>query len=177
MTLKHLRYGVLTALLIGTWPAAASAHVLKVDGDIGAVLHINPDDNPTTGAPTDYTVSFDDDTGKFSLPKCTCTVSIVQRGKVIATRPLAVSSSEVSEDRYTFTRPDVYIMRFSGKPKRPGTFQPFVLNYEERVTSGRTNVQPIPDLLWVGMGMAVGLLLLGAYATNYTDEQGRKRSA
>ncbi|MEJ0073385.1 MAG: hypothetical protein WDN27_04895 [Candidatus Saccharibacteria bacterium] len=50
-------------------PGAASAHVLKIDGSIGGVLHINPDDNPTTGNPTDYILSFDDDSGKFNLAK------------------------------------------------------------------------------------------------------------
>ena len=124
-----------------------------MDGHIGAVLHINPDDNPTTGDSTDYIMSFDDDTGHFSLPQCNCRVSIIGGGKVIANKRLVISSSEVSENHYTFTKPDVYIMRFTGTPKRPGAFQPFVLNYEVRVTNGRTAAQPIPPLLWVGMGM------------------------
>jgi hypothetical protein len=158
--------GMLLMLLFLATPGTASAHVLKVDGHIGAVLHINPDDDPTTGRPTDYVISFDDDTGRFSLPKCDCNVAIIQNGKITATKLLAISSSQVSENHYTFTTPAVYTMRFTGTPKTPGGFQPFTLDYEVRVTSGQTNTQPMPVLLWVGMAMAVGLILLAAYVTN-----------
>lgn len=166
MIKRTLGVSVATLLLTLGIPAVASAHVLKVDGDIGAVLHINPDDNPTTGSSTDYAMSFDDDTGKFSLPKCTCTVSIIENGKTIAVKPLTVSSSEVSENRYTFVKPDVYDMKFTGTSKTPGAFQPFTLNYEVRVTDGKTKAQPIPVLLWVGMTMAIGLIMLAAYVQN-----------
>jgi hypothetical protein len=145
--------------------------VLKTDGHIGAVLHINPDDNPTAGSPTDYVLSFSDDTGRFSLPKCDCSVSIIKGGKTIAAGPLTASGSELSEDRYTFSTPAVYTMHLDGKPKTPGAFQPFTLNYEIRVTGNQTAVQPMPVLLWVGMGMTVGLILLASYVFNYTDSE------
>lgn len=161
---------VAVVLALGV-PAIASAHVLKIDGDIGAVLHINPDDNPTTGGSTDYIMSFDDDTGKFSLPKCDCTVSIIENGKTVARKPLVISSSEVSENHYTFIKPDVYTMRFSGTPKNPGAFQPFTLDYEVRVTDGHTNTQPMPVTLWIGMSMGTGLVLLAGYVQN-SDSNG-----
>jgi len=173
---RIISLGTLLAVLLLATPGTANAHVLKVDGHIGAVLHINPDDNPTTGSPTDYTVSFDDDTGRFSLSKCTCSVSIIQNGKTIAATPLTVSNNEVSEDRYTFATPAVYTMRFTGTPKTPGAFQPFTLDYEVRVTNGQASTQPMPMLLWVGMAMAVGLILLAAYATNYGVEPIEDRS-
>jgi hypothetical protein len=171
--------GVLVALVaVFVLPGGASAHVLKVDGDIGAVLHINPDDNPTTDKPTDYTLSFDDDSGRFSLPKCNCRVSIIKNGQTIAAQLLAATSSQVSENRYTFSTPAVYTMRFTGTPKTPGAFQPFTLDYDVRVTSGQLNAQPMPVLLWVGMGMGIGLILLGAYAMDYdATETNRKRAS
>lgn len=165
--LKRLLSGIsLTLLILIFAPAVASAHVLKVDGSIGAVLHINPDDNPTTGKPTDYTLSFDDSTNRFDVLKCNCSVQIIEQGKVIATKSLAQTDYEFSENLYTFPQAAVYTMRFIGTPKKPGAFQPFTLNYEVRVESGRPLNQPIPILLWVGMGMAIGLILLAAYATN-----------
>src|SRR6267154_1546355 len=107
--IKHALGGIVVVLVctFGT-PAIASAHVLKVDGDIGAVLHINPDDNPTTGTSTDYVMAFDDSTNKFSLQKCHCSVSIIENAQTIATRPLTMSSSEVSDNHYTFIKPGVY---------------------------------------------------------------------
>lgn len=159
----------LALLLTLGLPAVASAHVLKVDGTIGAVLHINPDDDPTAGSSTDYAMSFDDDTDRFSLPKCNCNVSIIENGQTIATEPLAASSDTVSENRYTFDKPDVYTLRFTGTPKTAGAFQPFTLSYEVRVIGGRPTTQSIPVALWVGMGMGVGLLLLAAYAMGDGD--------
>ena len=174
---KRMLFGLIAGVLIALGvPASASAHVLKVDGDIGAVLHINPDDNPTTGSPTDYILSFDDDTGKFSLPECTCSVAIIENGTTITTKPLVVSGGAVSENRYTFAKPGVYTMRFTGSPKTAGAFQSFTLDYEVRVTGGQANMQPVPVLLWVGMGMAVGLVLLAAYAMDYDTKETEERN-
>lgn len=157
---------VAIALILGV-PGVTSAHVLKVDGTIGAVLHINPDDDPTAGGPTDYTLSFDDDTGKFSLAQCKCTVAIIEQGTTIATQPLAVANNNVSEDHYTFAEPDVYDLRVTGIPMTPGTFQPFTLDYAVRVAGGQAAPQPMPVLLWVGMGMSIGLILLAAFWMDY----------
>ncbi|HVV66955.1 MAG TPA: hypothetical protein VHB72_02695 [Candidatus Saccharimonadales bacterium] len=169
---KRLLSAALVALLAClSVPGVASAHVLKVDGSIGAVLHINPDDNPTTDGPTDYIMSFDDDNGQFSLPKCDCTVSIINNGQTIATEPLVNSSNEVSENHYTFTEPGVYDMQFTGKPKQSGGFQPFTLNYEVRVTGGQAGARSFPVLLWVGIGMGMLLVLLAAYALNYDSDE------
>jgi len=179
MMSRRLFGGLLIAgLLFCALPGAASAHVLKVDGDIGAVLHINPDDNPTTDGPTDYIMSFTDDAGRFSLPKCNCRVSIMKNNQTIATRPLADTNDQVSENHYTFPAPAVYTMRFTGTPKTPGAFQPFTLDYEVRVTNGQLNAQPMPILLWIGLGMGIGLVLLGAYAMDYdATETDRKETS
>jgi len=152
-------------------PAVASAHILKVDGHIGAVLHINPDDNPTAGSSTDFVISFTDDTGGFSLPQCRCNVSILENGKTVTTQPLAASSEAVSDNHYTFVKPGVYDMRLSGTPKAPEAFQPFTLDYEVRVTGGQAAMQPMPVLLWVGMGLMIGLVLLAALAMDYGSKQ------
>ena len=168
-------FGVIIAALLCSFalPAVASAHVLKVDGNIGAVLHINPDDNPTTGDSTDYIMSFDDDTGRFSLAKCNCNVSIIENGKTIATKPLVVSNNEVSENHYTFVKPDVYDMHFTGTPRTPDAFQSFTLDYEVRV--GQVNMQQAPVLLWVGMAMGIGLILLAAFAMDYDSNEPRNK--
>lgn len=161
---------VAMVLLLGL-PAAVSAHVLEVDGHIGAVLHINPDDDPTAGSRINFVLSFTDDTGRFSLPKCRCNVSILENGKTVATQPLAASSEAVSDNHYTFVKPGVYDMRLSGTPKTPQAFQPFTLDYEVRVTGGQAAMQPMPVLLWVGMGLMIGLVLLAALAMDYGGKQ------
>jgi hypothetical protein len=168
--IKHALGTIAVALLLTlAVPAIATAHVLKADGHIGAVLHINPDDYPTTGNNTDYILSFVDDTGRFSLPNCNCNVSVIENGKTIATKALVVSGDGISENHYIFVKPDVYDMRFIGIPKTPNAFQPFTLDYEVRV--GQVNNQPMPFLLWVGMGMGIGLVLLAAFALDYDTNE------
>jgi len=168
---------VVVCLVAWALPGIASAHVLKVDGNIGAVLHINPDDNPTTGDDTDYTMSFDDASGKFNLSNCDCTVAFIADGKTVGTRQLAVSGKTVSENHYTFTRPAVYTFRFTGKPKTPGAFQSFSLDYLVRVSGGQAAIQPMPPALWIGMGMMVGLVLLAAFAMDYDSNERGKRGS
>ncbi len=156
-------------------PGVASAHVLKVDGDIGAVLHINPDDSPTTGDDTDYILSFDDATGRFNLDNCNCTVAFIADGKTVDTKPLAVSGRTVSENHYTFTQPAVYTLRFTGAPKTADAFQSFSLDYPVRVSGSQAKMQPMPLALWVGMGMMIGLVLLAAFAMDYDSNQTEKK--
>lgn len=163
---------ILLSLIIATLiplglTAHSSAHVLKIDGDIGAVLHINPDDNPTTGTPTDYVLSFVDSSKSFNLKECGCIVSIIKDDTVISATPLTITGGQVSDNRYTFATPGVYTMHIAGTPEQAGKFQPFTLDYEVRVTNGSMNTQPIPPLLWAGMGMGIGLVLLAAYAMDH----------
>jgi hypothetical protein len=141
----------------------ASAHVLKTDGTIGVVLHIQPDDNPTAGVVTTYQLAFDDTSGQFNLKNCDCGVSVQQNGATIDTGPLVVSSSLASTDTYTFKTPDVYTLVISGKPKSGNSFQPFSLSYLVRVeVNGQMNAQPFPLTLGIGFGLMTVLLLLVA---------------
>jgi hypothetical protein len=164
-----IRLATALGLLLILPAGIASAHVLKVDGDIGAVLHINPDDNPTSGTPIKYVLSFDDTTGRFSLPRCTCTATITGAGTTVIAQPLVVTTAQVSEDTVTFPKPDVYMLTVNGKPKTIGAFQSFALSYLVRVTSGNTAAQPFPLLLGVGITLSIGLILLAAYVSEYSN--------
>lgn len=168
---------LLLALGLGLFGGVAQAHVLKTDGSIGATLHIEPDDNPSTGQSTSYVLSFTDDTGKFSLLRCNCMVTIQMAGTTVYSGALQVSDPTDSVDSYTFQKPAVYTMQFTGNPTTPGAFQPFSLNYLVRVTgSGADTTQPFPWLIWLGLAMVVGLIVLAAYAMDRSDTLSRKRS-
>lgn len=161
------------ALLVAVLPATASAHILKVDGNIGAVLHIPPNDHPTNGTPTEFTMTFvDDDSGKFNLAGCNCKVSFIYNGKTIATQPMGVSDVDFSDNHFTFANPGVYTFHFTGSPQHPGDFQPFVLNYEERIYSKPVS-QKLPVALWIGIGVVVGLILLAAFIMNEKSNESR----
>ena len=161
------RFSLLIILILFTLCVVAqpvSAHELKSDRDIGAVLHITPDDNPVSGRSTTYKLYFTDVSNRFTLPKCNCSVSIQENGRDIATKQLTRTSLLASTNSFTFPKADVFNLIVSGKPSTPGTFQSFSLSYLVRVESGTISQQPFPKLLWVGLGLTVALIILGGYA-------------
>ena len=141
----------------------ASAHVLKTSGTIGAVLHIEPDDNPTAGATTTYQLAFADTAHNFMLSGCDCQVSVRLNGVTIDSNQLIASSPLISTNTYTFEKPGVYTLNVKGTPKPNAIFNPFSLSYEVRVLSNKQlDAQPFPITLGVGFALMVVLLLLVA---------------
>ena len=120
-------------------PGTAEAHVLQTDGSIGAVLHIDPDDDPIIGKPATFFFDFVDRQKKFDPAKCDCTVNILDdQGKVLVTNPLFQASGQSGLSyplfSYTFAQKGVYTIEALGQPKNPGDFQSFNLKYPLRVT-------------------------------------------
>lgn len=164
---RFIAIPIVSLLFVVLVPIIASAHVLQVDGSMGAVLHINPDDNPTAKIPINFELSFQDSAEAFDLAHCDCDISFIAHGSVVKTMPLAASGATFSSDTFTFPKADVYVFHVTGKPKTGTHFKPFALDYTVRVGSGQTDMQQMPLLLWVGLGMVVGLILLLAYASDY----------
>lgn len=110
----------------------SEAHVLKTDGTIGAVLHIDPNDEPVAGLPSSFFLEFKDTDGKFSSQNCDCHATIYESGKLIYSQPIFQNSDEGGFS-YTFPQKDVYIVTVNGKPKDGTGFTPFTLTYDIRV--------------------------------------------
>jgi hypothetical protein len=116
-------------------PAPASAHVLKVDGTIGAVLHIDPNDSPEAGTPASIFFDLKDSSGKFSIEKCACAVTITEGDKTVFNRNL-ISLAAVT---YTFPEIGLYDVSLSGSPKDGASFDAFKLSYDIRVETANEN--------------------------------------
>lgn len=172
---RFLWLPVVAALLCIAIPQIAFAHVLDVDGGVGAVLHIKPDDAPIDKVPVEYTLAFQDNGGNFSLKSCDCQVAFIAAGKTIEASPLVATSDTVSDNTVTFPKADVYTMQVSGKPKGGAHFDAFSLNYTIRVTSGQMDTQAFPAALWIGIGMAMALILLGGIAMEYSEGSEKNR--
>jgi hypothetical protein len=158
-------------LLVAAMNPLASAHVLKVDGNIGAVMHILPDDNPKSGVPTTYQLSFSDTADKFLLANCNCNAAIKESGKTVFSQPLTATDPLDSNNTLTFPNTDVYTLAITGTPKQPGDFQPFELDYLVRVEAGATPNKKFPPSLAVGLAMLVALIFLGAYRAEQKSER------
>lgn len=119
-----------------------NAHVLEADQTIGAVIHIDPDDDPIAGRVSTFYFEFKDKTNRFTPQECECSVTIYQGEKSIYTQELydhenehdlinpSLSSPSFS---YTFQQKDLYRVELSGRPRTAGDFDEFVLNYDVRV--------------------------------------------
>lgn len=147
-------------------PLIVKAHVLESDSDIGAILHVYPDDNLISGRPVNYILSFQDVRKHFSLFECDCTVTYKLDGVTVATQPLETSSKLDSRNSVTFDEPGEYIIEVSGQPNRGSNFQPFKLVYEKRVATGEIKAQGMPLLLVAGFVGLVLLLLAAAYVSD-----------
>src|SRR5437773_8843060 len=75
------------------FPSVVNAHFLKIDGSIGAVLHVDPDDDPIAGEQASFFLSFKDKQHKFSPQNCTCTFSIQEQNQTIYSQPLFQNNS------------------------------------------------------------------------------------
>jgi hypothetical protein len=161
---------VCAAVLIGS--PAASAHVLKVDGAIGATLHVDPADNPVAGSPASFYFEIKDREGKFSPLQCTCTVDIkTQAGQVLHTEKLFTESSSAGLStpllNYTFVSGGVYRVTLSGSPQSAGTFQSFSVSYDVRVENAGAMDAHGSDKgdTWLYVGLAAVLLVTFGLAT------------
>ena len=161
-------------LILYTFPQNVSAHVLKSDGTIGAVLHIDPEDDPFAGQPTNFFLEFKDLGNTFKLTDCDCVVNIYQSGKQIyATQLTAIDQNNLNSAGFSFTFPqkDVYQLKIFGRPNIYNQFKNFTLVYVIRVAresggSEATNQSSsnwfsthIPHLI---AGLLVGVFLIFA---------------
>jgi hypothetical protein len=125
---------VLTSLgLLASPSRIASAHSADRDGDVGALLHIDPEDYPVINRPQTLKFLYSDIQNKFKPMNCTCTVTISHNSQEVFRQLVPPRYTKVGIVTYTFSQPDVYQVRLTGVPKEPGQFTPFTLDYSVAV--------------------------------------------
>lgn len=130
---------------INTQPV--QAHILQSDGSIGAVLHIDPADDPVAGQQSSFFFEFKDTENKFSPEKCDCKFSVVENGNEIFSQPVFQNNNSPSLTSasvfFTFPEINVYKIVITGKPISKDTFSAFTLNYDIRVAKENKNINLI----------------------------------
>ena len=160
---RLLCFIALTILCIFGCSRPVSAHVLQSDGPIGAVMHIEPDDDPSVNHPQALLFYFKDTTNRFSLAKCTCGLQIKASNKTMATFDLKATGDKVSQNPYTFTQGGTYEIVVTGQPKPADAFQPFKLTYIVNVQGGRASTKQIATSLAAGLLLLQALILVWVY--------------
>ncbi|HSW96448.1 MAG TPA: hypothetical protein VLF89_01345 [Candidatus Saccharimonadales bacterium] len=129
--------------------SSVDAHVLVTDKNIGAVLHIDPEDDPVAGQQSGFFFEFKDTTGRFSPENCDCNFFISENEKIIYSQPLFQNNPKPSLTNasifYTFPKKDVYQLKVVGKPNIPNSFQSFTLVYDIRVDRTADRNNPISE--------------------------------
>jgi len=123
------------ALLIVAKPV--QAHFLARDGNVGAVLHVDPNDDPVAGSQSSFFFEFKDKENKFKPQNCDCIFEIEENEKNIYSQLLFQNSSNINISNanvfYTFPQKDIYQVKVIGKPTTQNTFQPFTLTWNFRI--------------------------------------------
>jgi len=157
------------------------AHVLQTDGTIGAVMHIDPNDDPIAGEQASFFFEFKDTTNKFTPENCDCKATISEHGHSIYAQPLfqAIPTPSLYSASmfYTLPQPDVYQIILTGTPLSKNAFQPFHLTYTVRAEQPNTSqttqtnnffTQHIGHFI---VGILLLLTVIGVAIYNYKDHK------
>ncbi len=162
--MKYALYISITLLWVFAVTPQVQAHNLTVDQSIGAVLHIDPGDDPIVNQPAYFFFEIKDKTGKFDFKNCVCIVTITVSENPLFSQTLD-STSGYPSLAYTFPEKNSYTVTLSGTPKQPGLFQPFTLTYPVQVAHTASTSLPLSrratySIILVGTLTLVGTGLL-----------------
>jgi hypothetical protein len=138
---------IFLASIIALVPLAVSAHVLKVDGQIGALLHTDPDDAPLVGKSTAFYLQFKDSAKPLILQSdyaldVTISSPTTATAEVLPVGWKYVGTGEL-DFKYTFPKKGDYTLKIFGAPRLSG-FAPFTLSYD--ITAGSANADHDSDV-------------------------------
>ncbi len=139
--------------LLGIHPA--SAHKVKTTADVGATLHMEPNDTPRAGEATRAWFALTRKGGKvIPIAQCDCQLLVYAEPHASGEPPLLEPSlKSVSAERYkgipgaeiTFPRAGSYQLLLVGKPTAGSKFKPFQLKYRVTVAVGVAQTKPQPQ--------------------------------
>ncbi|TAF04162.1 MAG: hypothetical protein EAZ77_16090 [Nostocales cyanobacterium] len=175
-----MNYKLLPLLLFISFTSLpiASAHTVKIAGDVGGTIHIEPNDNPRAGESAETWFALTRKGGKvLPLKECNCQLAIYAEphtpGEPALLQP---ALKPVNAERYqgipgaeiTFPKPGIYELQLSGKPTTDGSFRPFELKFQVTVAAGKAvaatqageNVTEINQQQAAAIGLAQPIIIV-----------------
>ena len=155
--------------LIVTTNTQVLAHTVKISADVGATIHIEPNDNPRAGEVTQAWFALTRKGGKvIPLKDCNCQLAIYAEPHAVGEPALLEPPLKPIEvERYqgipgaevTFPKPGAYQLQLSGKPVTEGSFKPFELKFVVTVATGKNidTLQSRPSVNENQQGTTIGL--------------------
>jgi hypothetical protein len=158
---------VILSFLISSAPVFA--HVLQKDGTIGAVIHINPDDDPIIGQEANFFFDLKDTSSKFKPEECNCAGKILKDGKEVYSTQLFALDPTTPGFTYAFPEKGIYIIQIAGAPIATKTFQSFTLSWEwrvERTSGNKPSPQKTSEIVhYLALGLIAFVFLLVYFGT------------
>ncbi|HEY9738692.1 MAG TPA: hypothetical protein V6D06_20505 [Trichocoleus sp.] len=134
--------------LVGSLALPVGAHQVKVAGDIGGTLHIEPNDTARAGEPTNLWFAIARSGGSpIALSECRCRLALYSQPYQEGDEPLAKPALvPVTAEGYTntpgtqvvFPAVGAYTLVLEGSPQETGGFEPFTLPFEVTVAAAAT---------------------------------------
>lgn len=138
----------LPLLILLFFTSPVFAHKVKISEDVGATLHIEPNDNPRAGEPAQAWFALTRKGGKaIPLAECNCQLVVYsQPGENALFKP---SLKPIIAEKYrgipgadvTFPQPGAYLLTLTGKPVKANDFKPFELKFEITVAAGTSSAK------------------------------------
>jgi hypothetical protein len=140
---SNLKYWSVGLFVLGMNAPQALAHNVKVDDQVAATFHLEPNHNPRAGESAKIWFALAKKGGEsIALADCDCVLTVRQKETVVATPGLSAIDVEqyrgIPAATFTFPAVGLYSLRLSGKPKTTG-FNPFNLDYEVTVQAGKVS--------------------------------------
>lgn len=182
---KALIILVCTLGLFGIGAHCLEAHMMLGNQGIGAVLHIDPDDDPIARESARFFLEFKDAGDRLDLTACACTVSLRRQGKElfggeISDGDIFSVGKTTLAFSYIFPDRDLYSLSIEGVPRGDTLFAPFQLNYDIRVARESKGAPKEPTVReffvrhGVHLYVFIGALIL-AIIISYFDKGNPKR--
>ena len=127
---------LLLSLLLST-TTGALAHEIARDGNVGGLLHIEPDDAPVVGQPNAFYFEVNQKGGRAVLmAQCGCTLKVYAGSLRPGAKPLSAPVLSQAKGELTgqlnFPTPGAYTLVLAGTPKAGATFAAFKLTWVVR---------------------------------------------
>ena len=130
---------LIAGLFVGTAALPVWAHQVQVQEDVGATLHIEPDDIPLAGAPSELWFALTQAGGTvIPLAACDCALTLYDSSETAIANPSLVPVSAEGYDDIpgalvTFPEVGAYELVLTGGPLEGEQFTPFELRFEVTV--------------------------------------------
>lgn len=140
-------------LLFLAFATSATAHKVQTAADVGATLHVEPNDNPRAGEPAQTWFALTRKGGQvIPLQQCNCQLAVYSEPRTSTPPLMKPLLSAISVEQYqgipgaaiAFPTPGAYELELSGTPKAGADFQPFELNFNVTVTGAAPDASPPP---------------------------------